>query len=32
MSKCSADVVKNLNVRTLNLMSRTNETIHIEWH
>ena len=25
-------VVKNLNVRTFNLMSRTNETRHIEWH
>ena len=26
------DVVKNLNVKVLNLMSRTNETRHIEWH
>ena len=26
------DVVKNLNVRAFNLMSRTNETRHIEWH
>ena len=24
--------VKNLNVRVFNLMSRTNETKHIEWH
>ena len=26
------DVVKNLNVRVFDLMSRTNETRHIEWH
>ena len=26
---CVADVVKNLNVKVLNLMSRTNETKHI---
>ena len=26
------DVVKNLNVRVFNLMSRTNKTKHIEWH
>ena len=26
------DVVKNLNVKVFNLMSRTNETRHIEWH
>ena len=25
-------VVKNLNVKVFNLMSRTNETRHIEWH
>ena len=25
------DVVKNLNVRVFNIMSRTNETRHIEW-
>ena len=29
---CVADVVKNLNVKVFNLMSRTNETRHIEWH
>ena len=29
---CVPDVVKNLNVKVLNLMSRTNETRHIEWH
>ena len=29
---CVPDVVKNWNVRALNLMSRTNETRHIEWH
>ena len=26
------DVAKNLNVRAFYLMSRTNETRHIEWH
>ena len=26
------DVVKNLNVKVFNLMSRINETRHIEWH
>ena len=25
-------VVKNLNVKVFNLMSRTNETKHIKWH
>ena len=29
---CVIDVVKNLNVKVFNLMSRTNETRHIEWH
>ena len=29
---CVPDVVKNLNVRAFNLMSRTNETRHIKWH
>ena len=29
---CVPNVVKNLNVRVFNLMSRTNETSHIEWH
>ena len=29
---CVSDVVKILNVEVFNLMSRTNETIHIEWH
>ena len=29
---CVTDVVKNLIVKVLNLMSRTNETRHIEWH
>ena len=29
---CVPDVVKNLNVKIFNLMSRTNETRHIEWH
>ena len=28
---CVPDVVKNLNVKVFNLMSRTNETRHIEW-
>ena len=26
------DVVENLNVKVFNLMSSTNETVHIEWH
>ena len=26
------DIIKNLNVRVFNLMSRTNETRFIEWH
>ena len=26
------DVVKNINVKIFNLMSRTNETRHTEWH
>ena len=29
---CFPNVVKNLNVKVFNLMSRTNETRHIEWH
>ena len=29
---CVTDVVKNLNVKVFNVMSRTNETRHIEWH
>ena len=29
---CVPDVVKKLNVKVFNLMSRTNETRHIEWH
>ena len=29
---CVPDVVKNLNVKVFNLMSRTNETRHIEWN
>ena len=29
---CVPDVVKNLNVKVFNLMSRTKETKHIEWH
>ena len=29
---CVPDVVKNLNVKVLNVMSRTNETRHIECH
>ena len=26
------DVVKNLNVKVFNIVSRTNETRHIDWH
>ena len=29
---CVPDVVKNLNGKVFNLMSRTNETRHIKWH
>ena len=29
---CVPNVVKNLNVKAFNLLSRTNETRHIEWH
>ena len=29
---CIPDIVKNLNVKVFNLMSRTNETRHIKWH
>ena len=29
---CAPDVVKILNVKVFNLMSRTNETRHLKWH
>ena len=29
---CVPDVVKNLNIKVFNLMSRTNETRYIKWH
>ena len=29
---CVPDIVKKLNVKVFNLMSRTNETRFIEWH
>ena len=29
---CVPDVIKNLNIKVFNLMSRTNETKFIEWH
>ena len=29
---CAPEILKNLNVKVFNLMSRTNETRHIEWH
>ena len=29
---CVTNVVKNINVKVFNLVSRTNETRHIEWH
>ena len=29
---CALDVATSLNVKVFNLMSRTNETRHIEWH
>ena len=29
---CAPDIIKNINVKVFNLMPRTNETRHIEWH
>ena len=29
---CVPDIVKNLNVKVFNLLSRANETRHIKWH
>ena len=29
---CVPHVIKNINVKVFNLMSRTNETRHIKWH
>ena len=29
---CVPDVIKNLNVKVFNLMSRTNENRYVEWH
>ena len=29
---CVLDVIKNLNVKVFNLISRANEIRHIEWH
>ena len=29
---CVPDVIKDINVKVSNLMSRTNETRQIEWH
>ena len=29
---CVSSVVKSLNIKVFNQMSRTNETRHIEWH
>ena len=29
---CVPDVIKDLNVKVFNLMTRTNETKHIKWH
>ena len=29
---CVPDVVKNLNIKVFNRISRTNETRHTEWH
>ena len=29
---CVPDIIKNINVKVFNLMSRTNEARHIEWH
>ena len=32
MQNCVTDVAKNINIKVLNLMSRTNETRHIKWY
>ena len=32
MQKYVPDIIKNLNVKVFNLISRTNETRHIKWH
>ena len=32
LAGCVPDVVKDLNVKVFNLMSRTNETRHSKWH
>ena len=32
MLNCVSDVVKNINIKVFNLMSRCNETRHIDWH
>ena len=29
---CVSDVIKDINIKVFNLMSRINETRHIEWH
>ena len=29
---CIPDVIKNLNIKVFNLMSRNNKTRHIKWH
>ena len=29
---CVPDIIKNINVKVFNLISRTNEARHIEWH
>ena len=29
---CVPNVVKNINLKVFNLMSRTNETRHVKWH
>ena len=29
---CVPDVIKDLNAKVFNLMSKTNETRHIKWH
>ena len=29
---CVPDTIKNINVKVFNLIPRTNETRHIEWH
>ena len=32
LNLCVPDIVKNMNIKVFNLMSRTNETCYVCWH